>query len=274
MRYYNYTRTEGQYLLTDLVFTQKFGKLIVSLGGNVTTGVDKRVKYDEPEYNNDYQKRTGKPSDAIFGQTYLGKFLTDDEDDQVPQLFDADLKTGDLKYKDMNEDGFVDDNDQSMIGHSSPRMFYGINATVRYGNFEFFITGAGRAFYDLALTNSYYWNGYAEGGKPNTYSNFVRDNIGGAYPRLTYNRVNNNFQTSEFWLTKGDYFKIQNVELAYNIPPKYLSFMGGRGVRIYARGANLLTITQVKDVDPESINSGVTNYPLFRTFTGGIKFNF
>lgn len=268
--WYNYNKTRGQYLLTDMMFTKKAGQFTFSIGGNITTGVTKRLKYDEPNYRFDYQKRTGKPSDAIFGLSFLGKFTSDAETQLVPQLFDAELKAGDLKYADLNNDGFVDDNDQSMIGHSSPRMYYGITATVRYRNFELFMTGAGRAFYDLALTNSYYWNGWGD----NNYSNFVKDNIGGKYPRLTYYKVNNNFITSDFWLTKGDYFKIQNVELAYNVPPKALTFMGGRGMRIYLRGANLLTISKVKDVDPESINSGLTNYPLFRTFSGGLKLNF
>lgn len=268
--WYNYTKTRGQYLLSDISYTQKIGQLTFTIGGNFTTGVTKRLKYDEPNYRFDYQKRTGKPSDAIFGLNYLGKFATDAETQLVPQLFDAELKAGDLKYADMNNDGFIDDNDQSMIGHSSPRLFYGLNAMVRYKNIEFWITGAGRAFYDLALTNDYFWNGWGD----NNYSNFVKDNIGGKYPRLTYYKVNNNFITSDFWLTKGDYFKIQNIELAYNVPPKSLAFMGGRGMRIYLRGANLLTLSKVKDVDPESINSGVTNYPLFRTFSGGVKFNF
>ena len=53
-----------------------------------------------------------------------------------------------------------------------------------------------------------------------------------------------------------------------------LQFIGGRSVRLYLRGANLLTLSKVKDVDPESINSGVTVYPLFRTLSGGVKFNF
>ena len=55
---------------------------------------------------------------------------------------------------------------------------------------------------------------------------------------------------------------------------RQLQLIGGRSIRIYARGANLLTLSKVKDVDPESINSGVSVYPLFRTLTGGIKFNF
>jgi hypothetical protein len=98
--------------------------------------------------------------------------------------------------------------------------------------------------------------------------------------------VNNNFVLSNFWLTKGDYFKLQNIELAYTIPAKVLQFMGSRGIRIYIRGANLLTISKVKDVDPETIYtgdvngtstnlcSGVNAYPLFKTFSAGVKFNF
>jgi len=86
--------------------------------------------------------------------------------------------------------------------------------------------------------------------------------------------VNNNFLASDFWLTKGGYFKIQNIELAYNIPANKLQAIRSQGARIFIRGANLLTISPVKDVDPESINSGVTLYPLYRTFSGGIKLTF
>lgn len=269
--YYNYTKINRQAFMTDLMLTQKIGDMVLSIGGNLTTAISERLKYDEPNYRFAYQNRTGKPEDAIFGLTYLGKFGSDLETNDVPQLFDAELHAGDMKYADLNGDGFVDDSDQGMIGHSSPRLYYGLNAQVRYKNFEFFIHGAGRAFFDLALTNSYYWNGWGD----NTYSNFVNENYGGAsYPRLTYYKVNNNFMSSAFWLTKGDYFKIQNVEFAYTIPAKAVQFMGSRGIRLYIRGANLLTISKVKDVDPESINSGVSNYPLFRTFTGGIKLNF
>jgi TonB-linked SusC/RagA family outer membrane protein len=272
--WYNYTRTGYNMVTADIHYSDKAGDFEYTIGANATISVSKRLKYDEPNYRFDYQKHTGKPSDAIFGMVYMGKFATDDETKVVPQLFDAALKAGDLKYQDMNNDGFIDDNDQAMIGHSSPRLYYALNATLKYKNFELYLLGAGRAFYDIALTNLYYWNGFTVDGKENTYSNFVRDNVGGAYPRLTYNKVNNNFITSAYWLTKGDYFKIQNVELSYTIPAKMLQFVGGRGIKIYVRGSNLLTISKVKDVDPESINSGVTVYPLFKTFSGGVKFNF
>jgi TonB-linked SusC/RagA family outer membrane protein len=272
--YYNYNQTRYNALGADLTFTQKVGDVVLTFGANATTAKGKRIKYDEPNYRFDYLVRTGKESDAIFGFKSLGKFSTDAEAQGgggTPiQMFDAKNYSGDLKYQDMNKDGVVDDLDQTVIGNSSPRLYYGVNISMKYKNFDFFILGAGRAFYDIALTNPYFWNGWQD----NNYSNFVRDNIGGAYPRLTYNKVNNNFVTSDFWLTKGDYFKIQNVELAYTIPAKMLQFVSGRAIRLYVRGSNLLTLSKVKDVDPESINSGVSVYPLFKTLSGGVKFNF
>jgi hypothetical protein len=265
---YNIIRYTG--VETGIQFTNNTGRLRYSVGGNATVQNSKYVKFNEPAYRFDYQFTAGQPADAYFGQTCLGKFQSDAEALAVPQIYDAVLKEGDLKYNDMNLDGIIDDNDVSVIGHTTPRLFYALNANISYNNFEMTLIGTGCAFYDIPLTNSYYWNGWGD----NNYSNFVKDNVGGAYPRLTYYKVNNNFVASDFWLTKGGYFKIQNVELAYNLPPDKLQIIRSRGIRLYVRGANLLTFSKVKDVDPESINSGATTYPLYKTFTGGIKITF
>jgi len=267
---YNYNKTRYFGVEAGIQFTDQAGDFGYSFGGNFTIQNSKLEKYDEPDYRNDYQLRTGTPIDTYWGQTCIGKFANDADALIVPQLYDAVLKEGDLKYKDMNGDGFIDDNDMSAIGHTTPRLYYALNANLRYKNFDFSVIGTGFAFYDIALTNKYFQNGWGD----NNYSNFVKDNIGGAYPRLTYYKVNSNFVSSDFWLTKGGYFKIQNVELAYNVPASKLQIIRSRGVRLFVRGANLLTISKVKDIDPESINSGVEMYPLFSTFTGGIKLTF
>ncbi len=251
-------------------YSDRIGKLRFTLGGNAVIQNSEYVKYDEPAYRYDYQFRTGTATDTYWGQTYLGKFASDAEAAAIPQLFDEQLHGGDLRYKDMNNDGFVDENDRSPRGHTSPRLLYTLRLQLNYGNFDLTVGGTGRAFYDIALTNQYYWNGWGN----NTYSEFVRDNIGGAYPRLTYNKVNNNFVASDFWLTKGDFFKIQNAEIAYNIRPGKGKIAGIRAARLFVRGANLYTFSGVKDIDPESIDSGVEVYPLFRTFTGGVKLTF
>jgi len=268
--WFNYNRIKNYGVETGLQYSDRIRGLRFSVGGNMTWQSSKILKYDEPNYRYDYQSRFGTPIDAVIGQTYLGKFSSDTETKNVPQIYDEVLREGDLKYQDKNGDGVVDDNDQSQIGNSTPRLVYALNLRLGYRNFELTAIGNGRAFYDLAITNKYFWNGWGD----NNYSNFVKENQGGAYPRLTYNKVNNNFVSSDFWLRNGSFFKIQNVELAYNVPVKTGNLIGARGIRLYVRGANLLTFSKIKDVDPESINSGVTVYPLFSTFSGGVKLTF
>jgi hypothetical protein len=267
---FNFNKVRYQGLEFALQFTNKIDKFEYSFGGNGAVQNSKFEKYDEPAFRNDYQIRTGKATDTYYGQTYMGRFASDAEALQVPQLFDQELHAGDLRYKDMNGDGYIDDSDQSPIGHTTPRLFYSLNLKLNYKGFEIYALGTGRAFYDIGLTNQYFWNGWGD----NNYSDFVRENIGGGYPRLTYNKVNNNFVGSTFWLVKGDFFKVQNVELSYTFPANALKVIGARGTRLFIRGANLLTISKIKDVDPESISSGVDYYPLFRTFTAGFKLTF
>lgn len=263
---YNQTRYYGGELSAK--FTDKIGDLRYSIGAMATLPRSTRVRYDEPKYKNDYQFREGAPTDAYFGLVYDGRFESDEEAQKVPQLFDEVLHKGDLKYADLNNDGVIDNNDMKQIGNTSPRLFYALNLYFAYKNFELTIIADGKSGFDAALTNKYFQNGWGD----NTYSEFVKDNIDGDYPRLTYNKVNNNFQASEFWLRNGAYFKIQNVELAYNW--RLPASAGLRHARFFIRGANLATISGIKDVDPESINAGVDRYPLNRTFTGGVKLTF
>lgn len=267
---FNFNKIRYEGLEFGIQYSDKTGKFEYSLGGNGAVQNSKFVKFDEPAYRNDYQIRTGKSVDTYFGLTYAGRFASDAETLAVPQLYDQVLHAGDLKYKDMNGDGFIDDSDQAPIGHTTPRLFYSVNLKLNYKGFELYALGTGRAFYDIPLTNQYYWNGWGD----NNYSNFVIKNIGGDYPRLTYNKVNNNFVNSTYWLEKGGFFKIQNVELSYTLPANALKIIGARGTKFFVRGSNLLTISKIKDVDPESINSGIEAYPLFTTYSAGIKLTF
>lgn len=268
--YFNFNKTAYYGLETGISYVNKIGELGYSVGATVVIQNSKILEYDEPDYRFDYQTRIGKSADSFWGLTYIGKFGSDAEALVIPQIFDAVLHEGDLKYDDKNDDKIIDDNDMSSIGHTDPRLYYSLNAKIYFKNFEMTVIGTGRAFYDIPLTNKYFWNGWGN----DNYSNFVKDNIGGAYPKLAYYKVNNNFVNSDFWLTKGGYFKLQNVEIAYNLRLDKFQVIGARGVRFFVRGANLLTFSKVKDVDPESISSGVDSYPLYKTFTGGINLTF
>lgn len=270
----NYNEVKYTGIETALTWNKNKGDFRFSLTGRATLPKAVWQKYDEPQYRYDYQYREGQDIGAIYGQTYLGRFATDEETLVVPQLFDAVLTAGDLKYKDMNGDGVVDDNDQSQIGSSAPKLYYAFDTRFNYKNFELTLIGTGRAFYDMMLSGNRYYN---NGSGDNIYSKFVLDQImnnGTEYPKLTYYRISNNFQGSEFWMRNGGFFKIQNVELAYNVPVAKFGWSGIRGFKVFARGANLATFSNLKDLDPESTSSGISNYPMFRTITGGVKLTF
>ncbi|MDR2040417.1 MAG: SusC/RagA family TonB-linked outer membrane protein [Bacteroidales bacterium] len=268
--WYNYDKYRYHGVEFNLSYSGSAGDFKYRIGGNANIRNSKVLKIDEPNYGESYRSKVGEPVDAIFGYTWLGRYSSDAEAQAVIQTFDETLRTGDLKYQDKNTDNVIDENDQSVIGRSDPRLIYGLDIQLSYKNFELFALGSGRAFYDIEKTNRYFQSGTGD----NTYSKYVMDNIDGDYPRLTYQKVNNNFLKSDFWLTSGNFFKLQNVEFAYNLFLKNNRVLGIQRVRFYLRGANLFTISGLKDVDPESISSGINAYPLFRTFTGGIKVTF
>lgn len=269
--YVNFNKTRFHGAELSARYTDRIGDFRYSIGAMATLPRTKRIRYDQPNYRNDYQSRIDKPTDAYFGLVYQGKFSSDEEANRIPQLFDESLKAGDFKYADLNNDGVVDDNDMKQIGNTSPRLLYALNINLAYKNFELTVIGDGRSGFDTPLTNKYFQNGWGD----NNYSKYVVDNMGtDKLPRLTYYKVENNYKASTFWLKKGDYFKIQNIEVAYNLPLTATSFMGIRKARFFVRGANVATFSGIKDIDPESTTSGIDSYPLNKTFTGGVKLTF
>lgn len=252
----------------------RIGDFSYKIGACATMNRGTNIIVDEPNYpeSESYRITAGQPTGGIYGLVYLGKYATDEEAaaDPVKSTYSSDLKAGDLKYKDMNGDGVIDNRDQTRIGSNQAKLYYSFNINLAYKGFELTAVANGVAGRQGMLNNEYYWNGWGN----ENYSVWVRDNIGGDYPKLTYDKVNHNFVNSSYWMRSTDYFKLQNVELAYNIPAKTCNSIGIGGIRVFLRGANLLTISQIKDTDPEAMNSGITCYPLYKTFTGGIKLTF
>lgn len=266
IRYYGY-----EFMLS---WQDKVGDFSYKVGAYATMNRGTNLIVDEPNYpeSESYRVTEGQPIGGIYGLVYEGRYATDEEaaNDPVKSTYSSDLKAGDLKYKDMNNDGVIDNRDQARIGSSQAKVNYAFTINLAYKGFELTAVANGVAGRQGMLNNEYYWNGWGN----ENYSVWVRDNIGGDYPRLTYDKVDHNFQKSAYWMRSTDFFKLQNVELAYNIPAKICNNIGIGGIRIFARGANLLTISGIKDTDPESMNSGITCYPLYKTFTGGIKLTF
>ena len=266
--YDNYNKIRYQGTEVALNWTDKIGDFEYSVCGWAVYNRGKYLRYSENQIN-DYNKVEGSMVGDYHGYVYLGKYESAEDIASSPeQTFDSEVQAGDLKYKDLNGDGKIDSNDRTIIGNTSPKLNYAVNIYLKYKGFDFTVVGTGKAFFDIPLTNSYFWNGWGQ----NNYSKFVSENIGGDYPRLSYDKITNNFQTSRFWLRKGDWFKIQNVEFGWSTSFRNSNWI--RGLRLFVRGSNLLTISGIKYINPESTSAGVTTDPLYRTFTGGVKLNF
>ena len=85
--------------------------------------------------------------------------------------------------------------------------------------------------------------------------------------------ISSNFRNSSFWLKNTSFFRMKNVELSYTFN-QFSPSSVVKKMKVFARGANLFVLSSVKDLDPELLNAGVTNYPVTRTFTGGVSFVF
>ena len=263
----NYTAQSLRGMDITLGYSQTFGDFRLGASFSATTykAIYERMTDDDWLY--EYQKKTGTPVDAYWGYRCIGKYEDEDQLSSVPAISTA-VKVGDLMYEDVNGDGRIDDNDKVILGNTAPRLSYALNLSFGWKDLELNIVGTGRAGLKTAMTNSYFWNGWGDG----NYSAFVRDNIGGDYPRLDYVHSDQNFVGSDFWLRNGAWFKIQSAELSYNLRLRRVSWI--KGVKFSVKGQNLLTLSGIRDVDPECIDAGVASYPLLRSVTGGIKLNF
>ena len=224
-------------------------------------------KWPDNYYLYDYQNVIGRSLYDVEGYKCIGKFASDQEILSSP-LFSSDTQVGDLKYEDLNKDGKIDPNDICVVGNTEPTLRYTLNLDLMWKGFNLSVIGSGALGGQVELNDEVFWGGWGDG----VYSQFMADNVGGDYPRLSYDKVEGNFQMSDFWIRKNDYFKIKSAELGY-----IAHFRGSRFVKsmkVSLRGANLLTFTSLKYVDPEAVHSGVDGMPLFRTVTAGVKLNF
>jgi hypothetical protein len=263
--YENYGASQYQGVDLALNYNAKIGDLGLNIGGFATYAVPKAIVVDELNYNEGYRKIAGKESDAILGFVADGFFKDATDIQQSPfQTFGA-VQPGDIKYKDLNNDGLIDDRDQKIIGNSSSRLQTGLNLRLSYKNFELFAMGYGGSGSERFYNDAYYWV-YGD----RKYSEVVLNRWTPAtaetatYPRLTSLSNSNNFRNSTFWLYTNNYFDLQTAQLSYTLPVKIASF---DGIRLYVRGNNLFRISKIKE--KSELNVGTA--PQMRAVSFGLN---
>lgn len=270
-------------------YKKQFGEVTVGLGVFGATMVAKAEKRDEsniPDYEDDkdgnpvstdYRKREGKYLDGVWGYESLGYFQTQEEIDGYATYAlnsDRDLKPGDIKYKDQNNDGIIDSKDMVELGrygwYGAP-LSLGFNLTAGYKNFTLFVVGTG-SFGTTSVKNSeYYWVNGEDKYTATVRDTWTEENPNAKYPRLTTGNGNNNFQTSDFWTFKNNVFYLSKVQLSYDFPATM--FENNRvikGCSVYVYGSNLLTFSKER----EHLERNYGSAPQTRFFNFGVKVNF
>ncbi len=269
--YENYSSYLDQGADLGINYQMELSDIKLNVGLNAVYSVPRALKVEEPNYEYDYRKREGKPSDAIFGWVADGFFDDEEEIASAPDHTFGEVQPGDIKYKDLNDDGKIDENDQKVIGNRGARTQLGINLRLSYRNFEFFAQGIYQGGGENIYNSDYYWV-YGD----SKYSEVVLDRwteetAGTAsYPRLSTKNNSNNFRRSTFWLVDDDYFTLRAVQITYRLPAGWMNALPTSQVRIYARGQNLLTLSPSRE--QRELNIG--NSPQFRNYSFGITMTF
>lgn len=226
--------------------------------------------------------QAGLPVDYFFGFVTDGIFQSYDEIlAHASQSPGSDPTTstapGDIRFKDLNNDGIINDKDRTNIGNFNPTFTYGLTNTVSYKNLEMtcFIQGS----QGNKVLNFTRW--YTEGGVSNgNYSNAVIDRWTGpgtsnSMPRMILNDPNGNNRVSDRFVEDASYLRIKNLRLAYNMPARWFGNTGMKKMQLYGSVQNLLTLTNYTGMDPE-VGGGVDIgfYPQPRTYTIGATVDF
>lgn len=228
----------------------------------------------------DYLYKTGKPYGQCYGLEAIGYFRDEKDIKNSPEQKFSEVRPGDIKYKDQNNDGRIDDNDVIAIGHSTliPDIYYGINVGFEYKGFGVDMIFQGVARYSRMLNvQSVYWP--LRNNNSNLSTWYLKDKIRWTeetkdianVPCLTTQNNANNFRNSTQWLEDGSYFKLRNLNIYYNLPQKWVNAMKMDKCQVYVRGNNLFSLDHIKYMNCEDFS---INYPDMTSLYFGVNINF
>jgi TonB-linked SusC/RagA family outer membrane protein len=256
----------------SVYLNKRLGSIDYTLG---VSGLYYTTEASKREHFGDYRDRQGYAIDGIWGLQNAGFFSsTDDIATSPQQKFQGELKPGDIKYVDQNNDNIIDEKDQVYLargGWYGAPFTMGVNLTLKWKNLTFFALGTGYFGLYSIKSSSYYWV-YGEG----KYSEVVRDRwteqtqATATYPRLTTTDGSNNFRASDFWLVKTDRFNLSKVQITYDLPKNMLTNFFLHEISAYISGSNLLTLSKERELLERNAGSS----PQTRFYTIGVKASF
>jgi TonB-linked SusC/RagA family outer membrane protein len=243
---------------------------------NFTYAANKYVELDEKNYADEYLKKIGYSTGQVWGYIAERLFVDEDEIFNSPRQDFGLYSAGDIKYKDVNNDGVVNGNDRVAMGYPiTPEIQYGFGLSGGYKKFDasFFFQGNARVSFFIAPDKiAPFYN------RRNALAIIAKDSwsesnpdIHAFWPRLSTDQVANNVQPSTWWLREGGFLRLKTVEAGYNLPGYHK--IGLQSARIYFSAENLFYVSPFKLWDPEMGDSGL-GYPPNRWYNIGVQLSF
>jgi len=262
--------------------------LFVAVRANFSFATSKYEVFEELDYVNaglPWRSRIGLNLSQPFG--YIAERLFIDEADiaNSPIQTFGDYMAGDIKYKDINNDGIIDINDEVPIGFpTTPEIIYGFGASTSYRKLDlsFFFQGSARSsfFIDAFNTSPFIDTSGSAIGNNALLSAWANDhwsendrNLYAAWPRLSDQLIDNNNRNSTWWLRDGSFLRLKSVEIGYSFNDKLAEKLGVSAGRVYVSGTNLITFSKFKLWDIEMGGNGL-GYPIQKGANLGLNINF
>ena len=281
----NLGKTKNQGYEIELKHSNHIGSdFHYTIGFNFSHARNEILSMDEPSIKTDYRKREGHPINQYFGLICDGYVTQADLDSgNLPvSRFSSDVKVGDLKYRDMNQDGFIDDRDETFIGYSDiPENMYALNLSANYKNWGFSVMFQGvdhvSRYYDAEAMFA-----FINGGKVkehhlerwNPAESEAYNLTHAKYPLLHYNDYgDHNQRQNSYFLKNGAFLRLKNIELSYTLPERWSHKVGMSDCRLYINANNLVTWDHLDGLtDPES--NGSNRFPIMKTVNFGVNIKF
>ena len=266
----------------NFAYNQQLGKVNLTVRGNFTFSKNKILETDEVNSTYSYLRQAGYRVNQARGLVALGLFKDYEEIRNSPKQSWTEVMPGDIKYKDINSDGIIDDSDVVPIGATThPNLIYGFGVSALWNGFDFNVhfQGAGKSSFFIEGSNVYpfsagEWGNVLKDVVESGYWSLGKNEDPNAkYPRLTFQNNENNNRHSTYWLRDGSYLRLKTLEIGYTIPKNVTRVLHMNNVRVYFVGTNLLTFAKFKLWDPELGSSNGQQYPLSKSCTLGLTIN-
>lgn len=220
------------------------------------------------------------PINSFYGFVTQGIFQTQfDVDAHATQIAGNDpynrTSPGDIRFKDLNNDGVINDADRTYIGDPNPKFIYAMNNTLTYKGLELSIFLQGVYGNQIFNANNIYQESMAvaQNQTLRTLGRWEGPGTSNTMPRAIYNDPNKNSRISDRFIEDGSYLRVKTVTLGYNLPKKWAERVKFTNARLYVTGQNLYTFTKYSGFDPEVGTNGIdySVYPVTRTISIGIN---